>query len=237
MKRDSELEPFPARHIDEIDPTPPEARWLVEQLVLALACAIIGGAPRAWKTWLAAELAMAVATGGKALGQFLDLHLKVVGFILTIPGKVASWVGSILGKVTTLASTFLAKIGSLVGSIVGFFLSIPGKVAGIGAEIVKGIIRGMASLPGQLLDTVANAFRSLRIDIGPFHISSSGVQIDLPKIELPSFAVGTPFVPRDMPALVHARELLIPAAESDAIRAGRAARAPAAPSGPPVALP
>lgn len=160
---------------------------------------------------------------GKALGQFLDLHVKVVGFILTIPGKVASWVGSILGQVTTLASTSLAKIGSLVGSIVTFFLSIPGKVIGIGAEIVKGIIRGMASLPGQLLDTVANAFRSLRIDIGPFHISSSGVQIDLPKIELPSFAVGSPFVPRDMLALVHAREMIIPAAESDAIRAGRAA--------------
>ncbi|MDA8203014.1 MAG: hypothetical protein M0Z49_09670 [Chloroflexi bacterium] len=160
---------------------------------------------------------------GKALGQFLDLHVKVVGFILTIPGKVASWVGSILGQVTTLASTFLAKIGSLVGSIVTFFLSIPGKVIGIGAEIVKGIIRGMASLPGQLLDTVANAFRSLKIDIGPFHISSSGVQIDLPKIELPSFAVGTPFVPRDMLAMVHAREMIIPAAESDAIRAGRAA--------------
>lgn len=71
--RDSEREvhePFPVRHIDEIDPTPPEARWLVDQLVLALACAIIGGAPRCWKTWLAADLAMAVATGRKALGQF-----------------------------------------------------------------------------------------------------------------------------------------------------------------------
>ena len=63
-------EPFPIRHIDDVEPTPPEAQWLVEQLVLALACAIIGGAPRCWKTWLAAELAMAVATGGKALGLF-----------------------------------------------------------------------------------------------------------------------------------------------------------------------
>jgi hypothetical protein len=66
-----DYEPFPLRHISEIDPTPPEAQWLVEQLLLALACAIIGGAPRCWKTWLAAELAMAVAVGGKALGQFL----------------------------------------------------------------------------------------------------------------------------------------------------------------------
>lgn len=70
MQPASEHEPFPIRHIDEIDPTPPEAQWLVEQLVLALACAMIGGAPRCWKTWLASELAMAVATGGKALGQF-----------------------------------------------------------------------------------------------------------------------------------------------------------------------
>lgn len=70
MTRLFEAEPFPVRHIAEVSPTPPEAQWLVDQLVLALACAIIGGAPRCWKTWLAAELALAVATGGKALGQF-----------------------------------------------------------------------------------------------------------------------------------------------------------------------
>jgi biotin operon repressor len=68
--RDSDRDPFPVRHIAEISPTPPEAQWLIEQLVLALACAIIGGAPRCWKTWLAAELALAVAAGGKALGQY-----------------------------------------------------------------------------------------------------------------------------------------------------------------------
>ncbi len=159
---------------------------------------------------------------GKAIGAFLGLQAKVVGFILSIPGKVASWVGSILAQATTLAGSFLATIGTLVGSIVGFFVSIPGKVVGIGAEIVSGVIRGMASLPGQLLDTVTSAFRSLRIDVGPFHISSSGVRIDLPKLDLPSFAVGVRDVPADMLAVLHRGEMVIPAAEAAAVRGGGA---------------
>ena len=194
--------------------------------------AILSIPGKAAKAWL--DLGVGVTEFiGKALGQFLDLHGKVVGFILSIPAKVAAWVGAILGQVTTLASTFLATIGSLVGSIVTFFLSIPGQVAGIGAEIVKGIIRGMASLPGQLLDTVANAFRSLRIDIGPFHISSSGVRIDLPRLDLPSFAVGIRDVPADMLAVLHRGEMVIPAAEAAAVRGGGALGASAQPAGAP----
>jgi TP901 family phage tail tape measure protein len=161
--------------------------------------------------------------GGRIIGIVTGFIGEVVRFYLALPGRIASLVGTIAGFFVSLGGRIVSTVGRFIGEVVGFFLSIPGKIVGIGAEIVKGIIRGMASLPGQLLDTVANAFRSLKIDIGPFHISSSGVQIDLPKIELPSFAVGSPFVPRDMAALVHAREMIIPAAESDAIRAGRAA--------------
>ncbi|MGD0020107.1 MAG: phage tail tape measure protein [Candidatus Limnocylindrales bacterium] len=179
--------------------------------------------------------------GGQVVGIVTGFIGQVVGFYLSLPGRVAGLVGTIAGFFVDLGGRILSTVGTLVGQIVGFFLAIPGKVIGIGAEIVGGIIRGMASLPGQLLDTVVAAFSSIKIDIGPFHISSAGVTIDLPKIELPSFAVGSPFIPRDMTALVHAGEMIIPAAESAAIRAGRSVlAAPAAqgsgPSGRPLTV-
>jgi hypothetical protein len=47
-----------------------EPRWLVEFLWSAGAVGIIGGAPKSCKTWLALELAVAVASGQPCLGRF-----------------------------------------------------------------------------------------------------------------------------------------------------------------------
>jgi len=47
-----------------------EPRWLVEPLWGAGAVGIIGGAPKSCKTWLALELAVAVASGQPCLGRF-----------------------------------------------------------------------------------------------------------------------------------------------------------------------
>ena len=47
-----------------------EPRWLVEPLWGAGAVGIIGGPPKSCKTWLALELAVAVASGRPALGRF-----------------------------------------------------------------------------------------------------------------------------------------------------------------------
>lgn len=161
--------------------------------------------------------------GSQIIGVVTGFIGQVVGFYLALPGRIAGLVGTIAGFFATLGGRIISTVSTFSGRVVGFFLAIPGKVIGIGAAIVSGIIRGMASLPGQLLNTVANAFRALRINVGPFHISSAGVTIDLPKITLPSFAVGTPFVPQDMLAMIHAGEMIIPAAEAAAIRAGRTA--------------
>lgn len=71
MPTDSDpREPFPLRHIAEVAPRPPEAQWLVEPLWALAGVGIVGGCPKTGKTWLAAELALAVATGGSALGRF-----------------------------------------------------------------------------------------------------------------------------------------------------------------------
>ena len=63
-------EPFPVRHVAEVEPIAPERQWLIEQLWLALGVGVLGGAPKACKTWIAAELALATASGADAFGRF-----------------------------------------------------------------------------------------------------------------------------------------------------------------------
>lgn len=73
-------EPFPVRRVCDVPERPPEARWLVEGLWARSGVGIIGGLPKCTKTWLAAELALAVATGKPALGRFAVAHPGPVVF-------------------------------------------------------------------------------------------------------------------------------------------------------------
>lgn len=159
--------------------------------------------------------------GTNILGGIAQLIANIVGFFVKLPGRIVSMAPAIIAQFGALASALVAKVSGFIASIVDFFLKIPGRIAKVGGEIVSGIIRGMASLPGKLVDTVANAFRRIKIDIGPFHISANGVSIDLPRIELPSFDVGSNFIPADMLAMVHRGEIIVPADEAADIRAGR----------------
>ena len=61
--------PFPVRRVDEVPPRS-ETRWLVDGLFAASSVGLIGGPPKAYKTWVAAELALAVAAGVPAFGRF-----------------------------------------------------------------------------------------------------------------------------------------------------------------------
>jgi hypothetical protein len=63
-------EAFPVRHVAEVPLQPAAAQWLVESLWAASGVGIVGGQPKCLKTWLATELALAVASGGQALGRF-----------------------------------------------------------------------------------------------------------------------------------------------------------------------
>jgi hypothetical protein len=49
---------------------PPERAWLVQSLWGAQAVGFIGGTPKSCKTWLALELAVAVASGRSCLGRY-----------------------------------------------------------------------------------------------------------------------------------------------------------------------
>jgi hypothetical protein len=62
--------PFPVRRIHEVEPRSSERRWLVDELFASASVGLLGGPPKAFKTWVAAELALAVATGTPAFGRF-----------------------------------------------------------------------------------------------------------------------------------------------------------------------
>ncbi len=44
--------------------------WLIDQLWTAQAVGIIGGTPKSFKTWMALEMAVAVASGSACLATF-----------------------------------------------------------------------------------------------------------------------------------------------------------------------
>ncbi len=62
--------PFPVRRVHEVEPRSTEQRWLVDQLFARSSVGLLGGPPKAFKTWVAAELALAVASGTPAFGRF-----------------------------------------------------------------------------------------------------------------------------------------------------------------------
>ena len=63
-------ETFCLRQIADIEPLPPDRAWLIDSLWLSDAVGILGGHSKSYKTYLAAELALAVASGTPALGCF-----------------------------------------------------------------------------------------------------------------------------------------------------------------------
>ncbi len=64
------VEPFPVVRVAHIDATNPEPTWLITSLWGEQAVGFIGGTPKSCKTWLALELATAVASGRPCLGRF-----------------------------------------------------------------------------------------------------------------------------------------------------------------------
>jgi len=63
-------EGLPTQRAAALEAQPPEARWLVRDLWGAGCVGILGGAPKACKSWLGLEIATAVAAGVPCLGRF-----------------------------------------------------------------------------------------------------------------------------------------------------------------------
>ena len=71
--RPQQNEPLTVRRLADVNPEVPDAKWLVEDLWLNNGVGLLGGQAKVCKTFLAAELALAVASGRPALGRF-DTH-------------------------------------------------------------------------------------------------------------------------------------------------------------------
>jgi hypothetical protein len=63
-------EPFPTLRVGAITTEPVEARWLVRDLWTSAAVGVIGGPPKAAKSWLGLDLSLSVASGTACLGRF-----------------------------------------------------------------------------------------------------------------------------------------------------------------------
>jgi len=65
-----EVPPLPVIRLGRVKNEPNRQRWLIQGLWAEGAVGCIGGTPKSGKTWLALEMAMAVASGAPCLGQF-----------------------------------------------------------------------------------------------------------------------------------------------------------------------
>lgn len=64
------MQSFPTASASELACQEPERRWLVEKLWADGAVGIVGGEPKCCKSFLALDVAVAVASGGSCLGRF-----------------------------------------------------------------------------------------------------------------------------------------------------------------------
>src|SRR3990170_4127297 len=63
-------ESLPVVRIGDIVREENTQRWLIDPLWGASSVGVIGGAPKCWKTWLALDMALSVASGTACLGKY-----------------------------------------------------------------------------------------------------------------------------------------------------------------------
>lgn len=216
--------------------------WIATNVLPKLpgALAHIGGVLIGWIAQTAPVVVGRIGDmAGKMLGALGDKLKELPGiagkFLGEVVTNVIRWGGQMVAQGLSAAIRFVQSLISQIiqapGKIMGFLGQLPGMLLGWGAKIATGaldaarkfvmaFINGLASLPGRIADAVRSAFRSINIDIGPFHINASGVRIDLPNIQLPSFATGAWNLPRDMVAQVHAGEMIVPRDIAERLRGG-----------------
>jgi hypothetical protein len=92
------VQPFPVVRVGHVTEQEAEPAWLVETLWGEQAVGFIGGTPKSCKTWLALELAVAVASGRPCLGRF-RVHQR--GHVLLVAAEDSA--GAIRHRVEGIA--------------------------------------------------------------------------------------------------------------------------------------
>jgi AAA domain len=78
--------PLPVRRAQDLDAQAPEHRWLIEELWATEAVGIVGGEPKCGKSFLALDIAVAVASGAPCLRRFRPAR---TGRVLLFPAEDA----------------------------------------------------------------------------------------------------------------------------------------------------
>jgi hypothetical protein len=150
------------------------------------------------------------ALGGlaSAIGTIVP---QVVDTLLSIPGKVVGLVAEFLGVGQKSGGKLLDALKGSAGQVISTILGIPGQIVGglvdgfkdAAGKAAKAFIDGIAGLPGKVGDVLGG--------VGDF---IGGL--------VPKFQGGSLYTPEGL-AYLHRGEMVIPAAEAEAIRSGRAA--------------
>jgi hypothetical protein len=99
---------LPVRPAHQLDVVTPERRWLIEGLWGAEAVGIVGGEPKCCKSFLALEMAVAVASAAPCLRRFPVVH---PGRVLLFPAEdAAPIVRQRLDGICAVAGLALAKL-------------------------------------------------------------------------------------------------------------------------------
>jgi len=77
-------EALPFTRVEDIEPLPESERWLVEGFLSQGSITVLAAAPKTGKTWVALGLAVGVASGTPALGNF---HVPSPGPVLVFPAE------------------------------------------------------------------------------------------------------------------------------------------------------
>lgn len=186
---------------------------MIERLASSSLVAAVAAPMGALGTAIGGFISAAIPIGMALLPVLLIAAIvAAVVFLINNPDivqKIASFVGDLVGHIGEFLSSGLAilldilpkafaaawqlvvdGVGAYIGFLVDFWTKLPERLMGIGGAILDAIISGLSGLASSLFRIVGDAFRSLRLDIGPFHISASGVRVDLPHIDVPGFAAG-----------------------------------------------
>jgi len=78
------MNPFPVQRAGELSPAAPQTPWLIQELWSDEAVGILGGEPKCCKSFLALDLALAVASGAPCLRRF---PVRRTGPVLFFPAE------------------------------------------------------------------------------------------------------------------------------------------------------
>lgn len=104
--------------------------------------------------WVADMASNAVSAGS----QFIS---GIAGFLSALPGNIASWlsgvISTVVGWVSQFARNATSAASQFASNLIDGLASIPGKVTSIGSNIIQGMVKGVTSAAGRLIDSVKGA--------------------------------------------------------------------------------